>query len=461
MDKHEFYEGLMILKTSDVYEKKEVEMYDPSRELEEREFNLKQEDCFEEVLDSDLWDDAEEEIEEIEGFDRAIITRVEFTNVRISKKFEQLVFRYRDIIDRDILAGFCNDIISEYIFEKLKNDYIEIAEEKTLEVIHGKEKLGYHDSISIINYRLDKRINRKIDEWRGTYEKTIGGVTTYFSPPIAESLDTELDFSDEVGRPLTIEDIATDKSNIFYDDIAISNEELDKRLQKIYKQANLTDREIQVFQALERTPNNAKGDTYTRALAGELLNVTGQNISNIFTNIKKKIMKVYKKEDRSDKLIKLNDFLDSVEDEKTVVSFIFNDLNKNYMEYLLYYSELDSDLVRYFNLNNSNAEMHYTSTMRKFCTCFTKEVYLYVELIEDNLKVETVPLEATIKKVEKIKDIDTDIYKYIREDKLQEHERVGKCIIIDNERYYYVSSKKQKEPTETVGIYEQITYLKR
>ena len=172
-------------------------------------------------------------------------------------------------------------------------------------------------------------------------------------------------------------------------------------------------------------------------------------------------MKVYKKENRFDKLIKLNDFLDSIEDEKTVVRFILNDLNKNYMEYLLYYSELDSDLVRYFNLNNSDPKTHYTSTMRKFCTYFIKEVYLYVESVEDNLKVETVPLEPSYKKVENIKDIDTDIYKYIREDKLQEHERVGASVIIDSERYYYVSSKKQKEPTETIGIYEQITYLKR
>lgn len=459
VDKHEFYKDLMMLKTSTVYEQKKVEVYDPVKELEEREFNIREEDAFEDVLDSDIWDDIEEEEE---GFDKVITTRQEFTNIRISKKFElNLVPRYRDIIDRDTLFGFAQDIISKYIYEELKDDYIEIADEKTIELVRGKEKLSYHDSITSINIRLDTRINRYIDDWRGTYKEEKSGKVTYYSPPVAESLNTELNFSDESGKPLTIADIASDETNVFYDDISIDNEELDRRLKKIYKQANLTDREIQVLKTLEKTPNNDKGQIYTKAVAGELLNVTGQNISNIFNNAKKKVMEVYRKENRTDKLIKLNDFIDSIEDEKTVVRFILNDLNKNYMEYLLYYSELDGDLVKYFNLNNSNSEMHYTSIMRKFCTYFIKEVYQYEELVEDNLKIKNVPIEPTYKKVEKIKDIDTDIYEYVREDKLQEQERVGKSIIIDKQRYYYVSSKKQKEPTETAEIHEQITYLKR
>lgn len=456
MDKFEFYKDLMVLKTSTVYEKKKVEEYDPQKELEEREFNVRYDE--EDVIkESDIWDDVEEEIEE---FSKDVITTVEFTNVRISKKFElNLVPRYKDIIDRETLFGFAQDIISKYIYEELKDDYIHIADKKT---VNEDGKLGYHDDISRINFRLDKRINKLIDQWRGTYEVKKGKESTFYSPPVAESLDTELHITDEMGKPLTIGDMATDEANIFYDDMGITNKELDRRLNKIYKQAKLTNKEIEVLKALERTPSNRKGEIYTKALVTELLNCGSSNISNIFANAKRKIMKIYRKENRQDKLIKLNEFFDSIKSEREVIEFILKDLDQNYMEYLLYYSKLDSDLVQYFNLNNENTETYYTSSMRKFCTYFIKEVYRYEELIKDNLEMETAPKEP-LEETEKwkYKDIDTDIYTYVAEDKLQEHERTGKHIIMDSKKYYYVSSKKEKAPTQTVGNYKKITYLKR
>lgn len=453
MEKMKFYEGLISTSDYVEYEKKEIEWYDPVKEIEEKLYG--------DYVSEDYQEDFKDEDYQ-EGFDSYSVTSIRFKNKRISQKYEQLVFRYRKIIDRETIFGFCLDIISQYIYE-IKKDYIHIATKKTIK----NNKLGYHDDITTINVMLDTRINRKIDEWRGTKKEQEKGTITYYAPPFLESMETELKpnkgDNQDPDNPKTIGDMASLETNIFHSELAdYTYQEIDQRLHKIYKKSKLTDREIEVLEALERTPNNDKGNTYTRALAGQQLSCTGQNISNIFNRAKKKIKKAYKKETRLDLLLEIDDFLNNIEDEKDIIDFIMDRVNDEMINYILYESDLDYNLVKYFNKNHKAELKYHSDLMRKFCTYFLKELYTYKDLIESNINIHKAPKKTPVR-VEKWqnKNIDKNIYTYIIESKLEEHEKKGKFIIVDDEKYYYIKSSKQEKKKERVNKYETMTFLKR
>lgn len=397
-------------------------------------------------------------------------TQVKFSYKRIQQKYKQLEFRYRDRMRSEEIFGFCIDILYDMNESDFKNKkYIHIAENKTMK----NGKFGYHDDITKIIFRLDKRINDKIDMYLGTYEKMEDGQRIKYSPLFCESLEDDLYTSDEQqdddpDAPKKIGDAITNQNNIFYDEMSeFTYEEIEMRLHNIYKKAKLNDREIEVLQALEMTPNNDKGEIYTRKVAGELLNCTGQNISNIFNRAKKKIKKTYQMETRHDKVIEIDDFLDSIEDEKDIIDFILDNIEKEYINYILYDSDLDSKLVKYFNKNNEIKAEYNTYRMRKFCTYFLKELYTYKELIEFNIKMQETPkIEVAKVKKKESNFIDNKVYTYIAESKLKNHEKKGKYILVDGERYYYKSSYSDKKNVEEVKEnnkikYEKMTFLKR
>lgn len=392
-------------------------------------------------------------------------TKVKFNLKRIQQKYNQLVFKYRDRITREEILGFCIDILQDMSESEFKNKkYIHIAENKTMK----NGKLGYNDDITKIIFRLDRRINDKIDGWLGAYEIMEDGVVTQYSPMFCESLETELNpdqsqQDDDPDAPKTIGDMATDRTNIFHDEQSIyTNEELDERLRKIYKKAKLTDREIEVLQTLEKTQDNEKRQIYNKKIAGKELGCTGQNISNIFNRAKKKIKKTYKMETRHDKVIEIDNFLDNINDGKDIINYILENREKEMINYILYDSDLDSELVRYFNKNNEmlNAEYN-TYQMKKFCTYFLKELYTYKELIEFNIKMQKSPNRQQKKRGKWDCKIDKDIYIYVAENKLEDTQKKGEYIIVDSLKYYLVSSEEQKEQKKTRKEYKKQTFLKK
>lgn len=445
----EFFANLITTKDTVEYVKKVDEPYNP-----EEEFNAK------------MYDYVREEKTEENNFDVYDVTKIQFSYKRINQKFNKIAIKYGDIVDRETLFGFANDIITEYIYS-LERDNIYIATKKVHKKIRGINKLGYFDDITTINVMLDTRINNYINDWLGTYRKEENGITTYVSAPFLESLDTELDITEKTkdpDAPRTIGDMVTDRTNIFADVMSeYTNEEIDERLNKIYKKANLTNREIEVLETLERTPDNINGSIYTKALAGKILDCTGQNISNIFNRAKKKIVQAYKfkhNETRRDKYDEIDNFLDIIENEKDVINFIKENLSKEFINYVLYDSDLNCDLVKYFNQNKNIPQQYNNDLMRKFCTYFLKELYTYIKLIKYNIIMQEKPTE-TVEKTKKWKyEIDTNVYKYIAESKLKDEQKKGKFIVIDDERYYYIKSSKQKEK-ELKGNYIKSTYLKR
>ena len=438
------------------YEKKKIEWYDPLKEIEDKMFG--------DYID----EDEEKEIkmygdydEDEEYFNKVDYATVNFSNKRINQKYYQLSNRYEKIINKDEIFGFCLDIIQGYI-EKLESDFVYTAEKKIIK----NGKLGYHDSITTINVMLDTRINRYINEWRGTYEIEENGVTTFFAPPFSESLETELKNNQseeqETDSPKTIGDMTTDQTNIFSDELSqYTKEEIDNRLEQIYIKAKLTDREIEVLKTLERTPNNRFGETYTREVAGEMLKCSRQNIGQIFNRAKKKIINTYCKGTRQQKLIELEDLTDNVEDEKDIINHVLDNLVKEYINYILYDSDLDNELVRYFNKNNQDESTYYSDSMKEFSTYFLKEIYKYKEITEYNIKMQDIP-EIPPVKVDKWKytNIDTNIYTYIVESRLKDYEKKGDFIIVDNEKYYYVKRSKQKEEKQKEK-HKTLTHLKR
>ena len=360
--------------------------------------------------------------------------RYSFTDRRINQKYIQLYYRYEKIhyMDWEMLFEECLDIIID-ILNSMDKDYIYIS---------NTEK---KDDISYIITTLEQRIDDKVNDWTGAYRDRSCGKDEIVPVDVAIYLDEVL-YVDEDGKEITKgellsnEDIITKQSK--------TDEEIDKALQKIYRKAKLTDRQIEVLQALERTEDNyMNGTIYTRVDAAKMLKTTDSNIRKTFHTIKKKIEKAYDYEvpniadTRQDKIIELETFLDNIETEKDIINFIEDNLEQEFILYILYDSDLDSELVQYFNLNKDNENTYYTDTMRKFCTQFLKELYDYIDLLKYNdamSKVKRLP-----KKVEprpnNYKDfIDNTVYTYIREDKATEQQKQAEYIVIDKEKYYLV-----------------------
>lgn len=298
------------------------------------------------------------------------------------------------------------------------------------------------DDISYIITTLEQRIDDKVNDWTGAYRDRSCGKDEIVPVDVAIYLDEVL-YVDEDGKEITKgellsnEDIITKQSK--------TDEEIDKALQKIYRKAKLTDRQIEVLQALERTEDNyMNGTIYTRVDAAKMLKTTDSNIRKTFHTIKKKIEKAYDYEvpniadTRQDKIIELETFLDNIETEKDIINFIEDNLEQEFILYILYDSDLDSELVRYYNLNKNNDSI--SDTMRKFCTQFLKELYDYIDLLKYNdamSKIKRLPKKATIQ--DKHKDfIDNTVYTYIREDKATEQQKQAEYIVIDKEKYYLV-----------------------
>src|SRR5699024_2101710 len=147
----------------------------------------------------------------------------------------------------------------------------------------------------------------------------------------------------------------------------------DKALDKIYKDAKLTENQIDVLEALERTQDNYNNrEIYTKVDAAKILSKTPSNTRKTFHSIKNKIIDTYNNEvptlfTRKEKINYLNNFLDSIEDEEDIVKFVLKHRDEDFMYYLLYENNIDSKLVQYFNINCNNQDKYHTDYMRKFC----------------------------------------------------------------------------------------------
>ena len=374
--------------------------------------------------------------------------RYYFTNKRINQKYNQIYHRYQNIhtLDRNIIFGMCLDIIFK-ILNSMDKDYIYISEEEK------------KDDISYIITTMEQRIDDKINDWTGAYRDRANKKDEIVSPGVSVYLDEIIEI-DEEGRQITRGE------TISNDDVVKkeykSDEEVDKALEKIYTKAKLTDNQIEVLKALERTEDNYNnGEIYTKVDASQMLNKTESNVRKTFHVIKNKVKKVYDYEVpklkllRTEKIKILENFLNNIEDEKNVISFIQDNLDEEFILYLLYDADIDSELVRYFNLNKNNESTYHTETMRKFCAYFLKETYNYIELLKYNdkmNKVKTLQLKPTYtSKAKSYEDfIDNTVYIYIREDKATEQQKQNRYITIDKEKYYFVDDEKLNNVKENI-----------
>lgn len=370
--------------------------------------------------------------------------RYYFTNKRINQKYMQLMYKYQDIhlLDWNIMFTECLDLIIE-ILDGMNRNYIYISK---------KQK---KDDISYIITTMEQRINHKINNWTGAYRDRSGGEDKIVSPGISIYLDEVIEY--EEGRPVTRGETTSN------DDVVTKQQkrdkELDNSLNKMYVDAKLTDREIEVLQALERTEDNYDNHKiYTKVDAAEILGTTGGTVRKAFSKIKNKVIKAYEgqvPQTRQETIKILENFLDNIEDEKNVISFIQDNLDEEFILYLLYDADIDSELVRYFNLNKNNESTYHTETMRKFCAYFLKETYNYIELLKYNdkmNKVKTLPLKPTYtSKAKSYEDfIDNTVYIYIREDKATEQQKQNRYITIDKEKYYFVDDEKLNNVKENI-----------
>ncbi len=344
--------------------------------MQDRREQVDKQEFFNNLIDSD---------KENVFFDRNLLSKHE-TLKRINQKFNSIYLRYHEAIDKDILFFFCEQIITEFV-KDLDRDYLLIAKKKD---DNGK----YADDISTILVMMDTRIQRMIDEWRGTYKEKKGKEVETHTAPFFESFFKPLGReSDGNGwysaNPATFADVATEKNNMLYH-APVDHDEVHKNLEEIYKKAKLTDRQIEILEALEQTPDNLKGDIYNKAIAAEILNMKESSVRKAFFDIKKKIKKAYPEKpsfklSRVEKIKKYEDFLDTVDDEKDVISFILDELNTDDMEYMLY--KVEGELRQYFIINfinKYNKDAINNKKTRKFCRYFLADVYHYINLLKYN-----------------------------------------------------------------------------
>lgn len=324
------------------------------------------------------------------------IAKYSFAYKRINQKYRQLCNRYKDVIDKQMIFFFCQEIISDYIektvTEKENRDY--------LIIVKKKKDNRYNDDISRINFRLDKQINNKIDEHKGVYEykgEKVDNVTLSFNDTIHSK--TKITYADIISN-----------ENSKYCNQQISDEEEEKgykRFLDILNKAKLTAKQKEVMQVLNETDINYRHHQYyTQEQAAKILNCSKQNINKHFNKVKEKIKQYYQKNNvRQKKLKKFEMFVDNIEDEEDVIHFILSNLNTYDIEYILY--EVKGVLRRHFIVNfihQYNKDMIHNKTTRKFCRYFLKELYDYVELIRYNDNMSRVAILPVSKNIKSKKD---------------------------------------------------------
>lgn len=381
--------------------------------------------------------------------------RYSFTNQRINQKLMQLYLRYEDIhlMDYNTMFEEMVELIIQVV-HGMKDKYITIAHQKTR---NKQGKLAYHDSISYIITTVEQRIYDKVNDLTGAYRdrskenmERIANLDDedYNGDIVSVGLPVFLDevlYADEDGRDITSHDLISGKDIIrkqYKDDYIV-----DQALQKIYADAKLTARQIEVLEALEMTPDNFNNrEIYTKTMASQILGTSEENIRKTFHVIKNKILNTYGEQvpiltdTRQNLIKKLDSFLDNIESEKDIINFIKENLEEEFILYLLYDSKLDAGLRRYFNKNKDNDEELHSDTMRKFCTYFIRELYSYIDLLRHNDSM-TQPIALPRKEREtqgKNKPVNGEITKYIREDKATQQQKLNDYIIIDKEKYYKV-----------------------
>lgn len=314
------------------------------------------------------------------SFDGKLEASYFFTYKRINQKFIQLYNTYRAIetIDYDLMFSMATEIILT-IVDRMDKDYIYIS--------NNRKK----DDISYIITTLEQRINDSINEVMGSYRDRSDGEDETVSIEKELSLDQVIGYNHVDDEKVTLLDIISEQdlvpASIQTDD------EIDEALNRIYEDAKLTGRQIEVLQALDQTEDNYNNrKIYNKAEAAKILGTSESNVRKTFHIIKKKIQSVYghkypERNTRQELIDRLNKFLDNIESEKDVVRFINQNINKDFMGYLLYDSNLDLGLVRYFRMNRDRAIDENDSTMRKFCTYFLKEVYDYISMLENSIEL--------------------------------------------------------------------------
>lgn len=386
----------------------------------------------------------------------------------VNKKFQSIVYKYDKILEWNMLYSICTEIALKTINNFVINDR-DMKNIKTDDDIRKK-------MTTAIVFNMDKQINNYIDEWTGAYRTREGGEDVIHSTLPSASFDFQAEKEElneeflkyklelnaqqkeQYGKWCTntksyfldTSDKETQKTmEFFFANEKTPNEQMEHILDLIKN--NATKKQKEVWDALVQAKGNQE-------YASEILGCSQQNISKVQKNLVKridcKIESVYASR-RKETIKTLENFIDGIEDEKDVIKFILDNLDEEFVLYLMYDSNIDSELVKYFNLNKDK-NIH-TETMKKFCTYFIKETYTYIELLKYNDSMELKPIKAT-------KTVDMSGYnefiqnskvkKYLRWDKLPKEQMKGDYIVIDGEKYYLMDEYKAKD------IETKIKYIK-
>lgn len=309
-------------------------------------------------------------------------TRCYFNDKRINSKYIEICQRYAKIetLTWEMIHSECVMLIVEALADK---DYIHISEDET------------GDDISYLLIIMDRRINDSINKyWTFAYRDRSQGKDEMVSPDMELSLDEVL-YTNEYGQEVTRTDFLSEKDNMFYVEKEKSDNEIDKALQNIYEKAKLTDREIEILEALYRTQDNFNNrEIYTKADAARILGIKPGTVRATFHKIKKKVQKAYdyniepntqkSKKERQRKEKILVNFMRNIEYEKDVIDFINKHIDTSFMYDILYSNDIDTELRQHF-IKYRNSKKHICSvTMREFCDQFKMVTRDYISKIDYN-----------------------------------------------------------------------------
>ncbi|MEY8415647.1 hypothetical protein AAK964_05050 [Tissierella praeacuta] len=367
------------------------------------------------------------------------VQELRLSNAGLSKGVRKQVIIYNEVMDEQEIKNICNEIIIKAINKyQIKADTRKGEEENRL--------------FAYIFTCLDTEIMNYINTYTESIEVQEDNQRNIFSPKLMMSYDKYIDENDPDNED-TFKDYLAEEQSIFYQGKDYEKSDTYKMILDLIE-SNLTQDQKDILHLLSMTAhtsdknNNAEVGRMLKQMdidAGKELRKSDEAYRVFVSREKSKIARIIEEGinvANINKIVKLRDLKEEIETlldsdltEKDVIDYTIKNIDRDYMDEIVY--DLDVELRKHLILNfinNYNENQLDNKQTKKVCRYIVKGLYEYIEKSE--VKIENT---ATLKVVEEPKytepsDLDIQIDKY--------HEYIHK----DERKYkYYVTKDKYEE----------------
>lgn len=337
---------------------------------------------------------------------------VKVVNSGLQGEIKKQVYTYKEVLEEEEIRNICNEIIYKAI---------------TKFRIHKDCKKGQEENMlfAYIISCLKTEIQNYIDSYINTIRIRTDKKERVYSADLCLSLEDGSGIMDEEGNELKIKDIAsnqdsitaqhdnykqTDTLKLILSVIADDLSEEQKLLLHLLSiannnnaQAGLLLKKYDILQGNELRKSNEAYRVFVSREKSKIVNIIENKIN--IANVSK--INKYK-----DELKEIQNFIDQDDlSIKDVINFAVDNINKKYIEHIVY--KLDSKLRQHLIHNFINRDREIENdykTNEKICTYILKEIYIHIEELKYYIE------QLQIKKVDKwgtgLADVSEQVKKY-------------------------------------------------